>query len=93
MAERVHGWLIGDGGFQIDPIHGADFADVIVRCIADSDARGRAFDAGGPDVRAQREILELAFAARGERGAVAPATGTHHLTDCFAELARAIRQS
>lgn len=65
MAKRGRGWLIGDGSFEINPIHGADLAAVIVRHLADPASRNRAFDLGGPDVLTQRAILELAFSALG----------------------------
>ena len=67
MAEKGTGWLIGDGSFRMNPIHGADLAAEVVRCIHDPSARGRAFDVGGPDVLTQREIFELAFASLGKR--------------------------
>lgn len=124
MAINGTGWLIGDGSFALNPIHGADLAEACVRCIGDPEARDKEIDVGGPDVLTQREITELAFAALGKTpklrsvptwvvgasasvvkvfnpmvggimqaihqmskmGAVAPATGTHHLKDFYAEL-------
>lgn len=66
MAQRGTGWLIGDGSARMNPIHGADLAAEVVRCIADPQARNRAFDVGGPDVLTGRETLELAFEALGK---------------------------
>jgi uncharacterized protein YbjT (DUF2867 family) len=65
MAQKGTGWLVGDGSFRMNPVHGADLAAEVVRCIGDRSARGKAFDVGGPDVLTYREILELAFAALG----------------------------
>jgi uncharacterized protein YbjT (DUF2867 family) len=125
MAEKGTGWLIGDGSFRMNPIHGADLAAEVVRCIGDASTIRHAFDIGGPDVLTQREIFELAFASLGKRprlrrlppwllsslgavisvfnptagdlvrsirwladaGAVAPPTGSHHLSDFYRELA------
>lgn len=63
MAERGTGWLVGAGSFRMSPIHGADLAAEVVRCIDDPSARMKAFDVGGPDALTYREILELAFQA------------------------------
>ncbi len=67
MAEKGAGWVAGSGYSRMNPIHGADLADQIVRCIADPNSRNRAFNVGGPDVLTQREMYGLAFAALDKR--------------------------
>jgi uncharacterized protein YbjT (DUF2867 family) len=63
MAVKGTGWVVGSGYSRMNPIHGADLADKVVECIADPDARNKAFTVGGPDVLTQREMYGLAFAA------------------------------
>jgi len=63
MATRGTGWVVGSGYSRMNPIHGADLADMVVECIADPDARNKAFSVGGPDVLTQREMYGLAFGA------------------------------
>lgn len=101
MAEKGTGWLIGDGNFRINPIHGADLAAEVVRCIGDPSARGRAFDVGGPDVLTQRQIFELAFAALGKTPRLRSlppwvlstmATIVSPFNSTVADLARSIRK-
>jgi uncharacterized protein YbjT (DUF2867 family) len=61
MAERGRVWLIGDDQTRINPIHGADLADVIRQAAASDDTTDR--NVGGPDVLTQSEIANLAFDA------------------------------
>ena len=63
MAQKGTGWLIDDGAFEMNPIHGADLAAEVVRSISDPAQRNTARDVGGPDVLTYRQIMELAFAA------------------------------
>ncbi len=63
MAERGRVWLIGDDHTRINPIHGADLAEVIREALASDDTADRTV--GGPDVLTQAEIAECAFAATG----------------------------
>src|SRR6056297_1336534 len=63
MAERGRVWLIGDDQTRINPIHGADLADVIRQAAASDDTTDR--NVGGPDVLTQSEIANLAFDAVG----------------------------
>lgn len=63
MAERGRVWLIGDDRTRINPIHGADLAEVIREALASDDTADRTV--GGPDVLTQAEIAEYAFAATG----------------------------
>ena len=60
MAARGRVWLIGSGETRINPIHGADLADVAAAILGADDPPPEVA-AGGPDVFTQREIGELAF--------------------------------
>ena len=60
MAKRGKAWLIGSGETKINPIHGADLADVAAHAIADPHPDPE-IPAGGPDIFSQREIAEMAF--------------------------------
>ncbi len=60
MARRGRAYVFGDGGFRINPIHGADLA---VAC-ADAVEGGPAdVPIGGPDVLTHEAIARDAFAA------------------------------
>ncbi len=63
MARSGRVYLFGDGSNRINPIHGADLADVCVDAIAGSSNR---IEVGGPEVFTYREIAELAFEAVGK---------------------------
>jgi len=65
MARRGVFYVIGDGTTRINPIHGADVAEQVVRCIGDPQAHNQAMGIGGPDVFTTRQIGELAFEALG----------------------------
>ncbi|NIQ40022.1 MAG: NAD(P)H-binding protein [Proteobacteria bacterium] len=65
MARRGTFYVIGDGTALINPIHGADVADQVVRCIRDHRIQNQAIGIGGPDVFTTRQIGELAFEALG----------------------------
>ncbi|AFK19816.1 NADH dehydrogenase 32K subunit-like protein [Haloferax mediterranei ATCC 33500] len=60
MARRGRAFLVGDGTAQMNPIHGADLAEVCVDAVGDSRSE---FSVGGPDVFTYDEIAELAFDA------------------------------
>ena len=60
MAKRGRVWLIGSGETKINPIHGADLADVAAQAFLNPHAQPE-LPAGGPDVFTQREIAELVF--------------------------------
>lgn len=60
MARRGRVWLIGDGSTRLNPIHGADLADVAAQVLADPDPPN-VRSVGGPDTFTQREIAKLAF--------------------------------
>lgn len=63
MAQTGRVWLFGDGGKQINPIHGADLAAATARAIA---AERAWYDVGGPEVFTHKELAELAFASLGK---------------------------
>jgi uncharacterized protein YbjT (DUF2867 family) len=60
MAQSGRAYLIGKGENHLNPIHGADLAEV---CVAAVDDLADEVAAGGPSVYSQREIAELAFTA------------------------------
>ena len=58
MARSGRVYLFGDGSNRINPIHGADLAEV---CADALDSPESQIDVGGPEVFTYREIAELAF--------------------------------
>tara|TARA_R110000868_G_scaffold378658_1_gene644137 strand:- start:8835 stop:9710 length:876 start_codon:yes stop_codon:yes gene_type:complete len=60
MAEKGRVVLFGDGELKINPIHGADLAEVCVRAIAQKE---KEIAVGGPDILTQNEIAEMALYA------------------------------
>lgn len=69
MAKSGRVFLFGSGDLKLNPIDGADLAEVIASAIWD----GRDYvPVGGPDVLTQNELAEAAFAALGK-----PAKITH----------------
>ena len=63
MARSGRIYLFGDGSNRINPIHGADLADVCVDALEGQEPQ---LDVGGPEVFTYREIAELAFETLGE---------------------------
>lgn len=63
MAHSGRVYLIGDGSNRINPIHGADLAEVCVDVIEHPE---REVDVGGPVEFTYREIAETAFEALGK---------------------------
>lgn len=62
MARAGRVWLFGSGSLRLNPIDGADLAEVIGAAIT----KNRRFVAvGGPDILSQTEVAELAFSALG----------------------------
>ncbi|MGD2123389.1 MAG: SDR family oxidoreductase [Gemmatimonadota bacterium] len=64
MAEKGRVYLIGRGGNRINPIHGADLAEV---CVNAAEADLREIDVGGPEILTHREIARLAFGSLGKK--------------------------
>lgn len=60
MAEKGRVVLFGNGESKLNPIHGADLAEVCVRAIAQKE---KEISVGGPDILTQNEIAEMALCA------------------------------
>ncbi|MGB5166468.1 MAG: SDR family oxidoreductase [Woeseiaceae bacterium] len=58
MARSGRVYLFGDGSSRINPIHGADLAEVCTDAVAGLETQ---IDVGGPQVFTYREIAELAL--------------------------------
>ncbi|MBW1298574.1 SDR family oxidoreductase [Aquimarina litoralis] len=61
MADKGRVFLFGNGEQLMNPIHGADLAQLILDMIDDP---VNEFSVGGPDVLTQNEIVKLAFDAQ-----------------------------
>ena len=64
MAEKGRVYLFGDGNQRINPIHGADLAEV---CADALEQNAKEVEVGGPDVLTHREIAARAFDAAGKK--------------------------
>lgn len=60
MAKKGRVFLFGDGESKLNPIHGADLAEVVVQSIAQYD---KELAVGGPDILTHNEIAEMALTA------------------------------
>lgn len=60
MAKNGKIYLFGNGENKLNPIHGADLAEVCVRAISQ---KTKEITVGGPDILTQNEIAEMAFCA------------------------------
>ncbi len=58
MAKRGRVYLFGSGQYRLNPIHGADVAEVVVDTIHSTE---REINLGGPDILTQNEIAALAL--------------------------------
>ena len=58
MARSGRVFLFGDGSNRMNPIHGADLAEV---CVDAAESSEQAIEVGGPEVFTYRQIAELAF--------------------------------
>jgi nucleoside-diphosphate-sugar epimerase len=63
MARSGRVYLLGSGQNKINPIHGADLADV---CVSAASGDVNAYPVGGPYTYSHRDIAELAFAVLGK---------------------------
>jgi uncharacterized protein YbjT (DUF2867 family) len=63
MAAKGRIYLFGRGYNRVNPIHGADLAEV---CVDLLEGERQEADVGGPEVLTWREIAELSFAALGK---------------------------
>jgi uncharacterized protein YbjT (DUF2867 family) len=59
--------VIGEGRHLINPLHGADLAEVVVHGIDDASRHNLAMDVGGPDIYTYRELGLLAGEVFGRR--------------------------
>ncbi len=58
MAKKGKGMVIGTGENKINPIHGADLAEICVNAVKGDETE---IKVGGPEVLTHREIFEIAF--------------------------------
>jgi uncharacterized protein YbjT (DUF2867 family) len=58
MARAGRVYLFGDGSNQINPIHGADLAEVCADALEKAESQ---INVGGPELFTYRQIAELAF--------------------------------
>ena len=63
MARSGRVYLFGDGSNRINPVHGADLAEVCASALVSSESE---IDVGGPEVLTYREIAEQAFDVLGK---------------------------
>lgn len=63
MAQKGTIYLFGNGEHKLNPIHGADLAEVCIRAISQ---KTNEITVGGPDILTQNEIAEMAFSAWGK---------------------------
>jgi uncharacterized protein YbjT (DUF2867 family) len=63
MAKKGRAYLVGKGENKMNPIHGADLAEVCVDAAEGDDIETVA---GGPDIMTQRQAAELAFSVVGK---------------------------
>ncbi|MCG2590005.1 SDR family oxidoreductase [Rhodohalobacter sulfatireducens] len=63
MAQKGKIYLFGNGEYKLNPIHGADLAEVCVRAISQ---KTKEITVGGPDILTHNEIAEMAFSAWGK---------------------------
>ncbi|PWN07383.1 SDR family oxidoreductase [Rhodohalobacter mucosus] len=63
MARRGKIYLFGNGEYKLNPIHGADLAEICVRSISE---KSKEITVGGPDILTHNEIAEMAFTALGK---------------------------
>lgn len=63
MAQKGKIYLFGNGEYKLNPIHGADLAEVCVRAISQ---KTKEITVGGPDILTHNEIAEMAFCAWGK---------------------------
>jgi uncharacterized protein YbjT (DUF2867 family) len=71
MARRGRVWVPGDGTVRLNPVDGADIADVVREVLWEGPTAPREVEIGGPDVLTMDEIGQLAFAAIGREPRVA----------------------
>lgn len=60
MAKNGKIYLFGNGEYKLNPIYGADLAEICIRAISQTT---KEITVGGPDILTQNEIAEMAFCA------------------------------
>ncbi|MGQ8337848.1 SDR family oxidoreductase [Sunxiuqinia sp. A32] len=58
MTKKGKAELFGDGNYRMNPIHGADLAEVCVNAINTNE---KTIEVGGPEVLTHNEMVEIAF--------------------------------
>lgn len=64
MAKNKRVYLLGNGEYKLNPIHGADLAEVCVQAIEEEE---KEIIVGGPDIFTQNQLAELALKAWGNK--------------------------
>jgi len=63
MARKGRAYVFGNGSTRMNPIHGADLAEICVQAIASNQHE---ISVGGPDVYTQSQMVTMAFTAVGK---------------------------
>lgn len=66
MARKGRVWVPGSGEQKLNPVHGADLAEVCVKQFGNPGAYGTEIPVGGPDIVTFRRIAEMCFEAVGK---------------------------
>ena len=64
MAKKGKGIVIGSGDNKINPIHGADLAEV---CVGAANNAKTTIEVGGPEILTHNEIFDIAFRLYGKK--------------------------
>ncbi|WP_413702226.1 SDR family oxidoreductase [Psychromonas sp. KJ10-10] len=78
MVQSGRAYVFGNGSIRLNPIHGADLADV---CLEAVDKNEHEIDVGGPDILSVTQIVELAFEAQKRQAKVI------YLPECLRKVA------
>lgn len=62
MAQKGRIYLFGDGSYRVNPIHGADLAQICVDAIH---SKEKEIECGGPDILTHNQVAEVAFSVAG----------------------------
>jgi NADH dehydrogenase len=64
--------LVGGGHTKFQPVFVGDVANAIVKCVEDTDTRGKTFELGGPVVYSFKEMLQAILRATGRSRLLIP---------------------
>jgi uncharacterized protein YbjT (DUF2867 family) len=64
MAKKGRVFLFGNGAYKMNPVHGADLAEVCVQAIQ---SKEKEIPVGGPQIFTYNQIAELAFSVAGKK--------------------------